>query len=99
MLGYIAVFVLGILVYPAYKLHRALKSEGWDSSNVNNFLRTEGHLGVHPEDFGKMWYLSPAVLNHLENNTDFVRGEDYNRPFHYISKDEFSENFPGSRPH
>lgn len=71
-------FLLGLLAFIAYGAYRAVGSDGWDDSNILNWLRLLSHVVMHPEDFAKMWYVD-------EN------GVRTRRPFDYIDKDEFSE--------
>jgi hypothetical protein len=84
MTAFLLGFLLGIFFFVGYGAYRAVNSDGWDDSNVFNWLRLLGHVYIHPEDFGQLYY---------DHST---RGKI--RPFDYISKDEFSENFPDSRP-
>lgn len=88
-------FFLGIFVFVGYGAYRALNSDGWDNSNVLNWLRLLSHVFIHPEDFGRMYYLPEGVEKELVR-----QGYDMeaNRPFDYISNDEFADNFPNSRP-
>jgi hypothetical protein len=66
------VFV-GLFVFIGYVAYRAMRSDGWDDSNLCNVLRLLSHVALHPEDFGKMQY------------------KDGQRPFWYISEDEFED--------
>lgn len=89
-------FVVGVVVgfSPiAYAIYRALKSDGWDNSNVMNWFRVFSQLAIHPEDFGKMYYLDSVSQQYLEAGGFLVK-----KPFNYISGDEFADNFPSSRP-
>jgi len=78
VLVFLGGFAIGVLFLIGYGAKRALGSPGWDDSNVTNFLRLLSHVFLHPEDFGKMWYL----------DTD---GNAVKKPFSYINKDELSE--------
>jgi hypothetical protein len=49
------VFV-GLFVFIGYVAYRAMRSDGWDDSNITNVLRLLSHVALHPEDFGKMQY-------------------------------------------
>jgi hypothetical protein len=63
-------FVLGIIFVIGYGAYRALNSEGWDDSNVNNWLRLLSHVFIHPQDFSQMYYLGPEeikILNASQN--------------------------------
>lgn len=77
---FIGGFFAGILALIGYGCYRAVNSDGWDDSNMLNWIRLFSHIVMHPEDFAKMRYA------------------DGSNPFPYLSKDEFSENFPSSRP-
>ena len=94
MFEFIGGFVTGIVVFIGYGAYRAVNSHGWDDSNINNWLRLLSHCFIHPADFGQMYYLSDEEVDALEDYgfTDPVK------PFKYINKDEFAENFPNSRP-
>jgi hypothetical protein len=70
-------FVLGVISLLSYMILRMMKSDGWDKSNITNALRVLSHVVMHPEDFGKLWYVQDGVVTH--------------RPFWYISLDELSE--------
>jgi len=80
ILIFVGGIVFGIIVLILVTAKRAVSSDGWDDSNVFNWLRLWMHTILHPEDFAKMKY------------------PDGSNPFPYLSKDEFSENFPDSRP-
>ena len=77
-------FFFGVFSLLAYILWRMMRSDGWDDSNITNALRLLSHVVLHPEDFGKMYYLGP----------DGLPGK---RPFWYVDKDELSE-VVNSRP-
>lgn len=49
------VFV-GLFLFIAYVAYRAMRSDGWDDSNLTNVIRLISHVAIHPEDFGKMTY-------------------------------------------
>lgn len=95
MFSFISGFIIGLLVFIFYGAYRAVNSDGWDDSNILNWLRLLSHTFIHPEDFGKMYYLDYKALSILKNNNYIIENM---RPFDYISKDEFAENFPNSRP-
>lgn len=78
MISAIAGFVLGVFTLLGYILWRMMRSDGWDGSNITNALRLLTHVTLHPEDFGKMWYLD-------------IDGHPKKRPFWYVSEDELSE--------
>ena len=81
ILIWIGGFFLGVFTLLGYMIWRLMRSDGWDDSNLNNALRLLSHVVLHPEDFGKMWY--------VERSDD---GEivEYARPFWYIREDEFN---------
>lgn len=85
-------FVAGAVGLLFYMLSRMVGSDGWDDSNITNGLRLVSHTTLHPEDFGLMFYLTPEQLQLLKDN-----GHDPERPFWYISEDEF-EGVVKSRP-
>jgi len=95
MFEFIGGTLFGIFLLVGYGAYRAVNSDGWDDSNIMNWLRLLSHVFMHPEDFGHMYYIDDSVYDELCR-----RGYDMesNRPFSYIIKDEFSENFPESRP-
>ena len=70
-------FILGVFSTFGYMVWRMLRSDGWDKSNITNALRLLSHVVLHPEDFGKLWYIE--------------EGKATKRPFWYVSKDELSE--------
>ena len=83
-------FLFGVFALLGFGTARALRSDGWDDSNVFNFWRLLWHVFMHPEDFGKMWYLTPDQLTAIrlaQKHNDLPA----KRPFWYISKDEYSE--------
>ena len=84
MTGILLGFILGVLSFIGYGAWRALRSDGWDDSNLLNWLRLLSHVYIHPEDFPKMWY-----VDH--------RGELVSRPFHYLENDEL-QGVVRSRP-
>lgn len=49
-------WLLGILTVILYGAYRATRSDGWDDSNVLNWLRLLSQVYIHPEDFGRMYY-------------------------------------------
>ena len=85
ILLFVGGIVTGWLSLIGYGCIRAVNSNGWDDSNALNWIRLFSHTILHPEDFGRMWYVDAHF-------------EPRKRPFSYISKDEFSENFPDARP-
>lgn len=89
-------FVVGVVSLIGYGAHRALKSDGWDDSNILNWLRLLSKVFIHPEWFGQMYYLSDTQVEDLID-AGWPDIED-EKPFKYLNKDEFAENFPNSRP-
>ncbi len=79
--------VFGLLLLIGYGAYRAVNSDGWDDSNVLNWIRLFSHIVVHPEDFALLWYVE-------ERSGVLVASR---RPFWYISEDEF-ETVVDSRP-
>lgn len=90
-------YLLGILSFVGYGAYRALNSDGWDDSNLLNWLRLLSHVYIHPEDFGRMYYLD-QMSEDIVRSGGVVSEKSLKRVFGYISKDEFAENFPESRP-
>lgn len=78
--------VFGIVLLLVYGAIRGTQSDGWDDSNLTNWIRVFIHLILHPEDFGKMYYLT---------DEQYVMGTrlwgPIQQPFWYIPKDELSE--------
>jgi len=89
MFEFVGGFVTGIVALIGYGAYRAVNSDGWDDSNVLNWLRLLSYCFIHPEDFSEMYYLSE-----WEMETLIDEGWECEKAFPYISKDEFSENFP-----
>jgi len=67
-----------------YLIIRALGNEEWDSSNLLNLLRVLAHIALHPGDLAYMWYVR-------RDSGGVIRLQQ--KPFGYISGDEFSENY------
>ncbi len=76
-------FIMGIFVFIGYGAWRALRSDGWDDSNLLNWLRLLSHVFIHPEDFGKLYFV-------------YDDGEA-EKAFPYLGLDEF-EGVVKSRP-
>lgn len=83
-------FVAGIVTFLAYLLYRMMSNPGWDDSNITNALRLLTHVALHPEDFGKMYYLSSEQVLVIKTNSIYT-DKDLRRPFWYVSEDELSE--------
>lgn len=92
--------VSGILLLIGYGAFRAVRSDGWDDSNVLNWIRLFSHIVMHPEDFTKMYYIYDARGEIAAGLPVACSKEGWGvqSPFPYLSNDEFSENFPSSRP-
>ena len=97
MSAFLLGFLVGILFTVGYGAYRALNSDGWDNSNALNWLRLLSHVYIHPEDFGRMYYLDQMSRDILASG-GVVDGKHFTRPFAYIVGDEFSDNFPETRP-
>jgi len=85
-------FLTGAFVLLGYMLKRMMGNDGWDDSNITNALRLLSHVTLHPEDFGRMYYLTDqevAALATAEIYQD--KPIRRRRPFWYVSKDELSE--------
>lgn len=83
-------FISGVIVLLGYMLKRMMGNSGWDDSNITNALRLLSHVTLHPEDFGKMYYLSNDMKDIL-NRARTPDSEELPRPFWYVDKDELSE--------
>lgn len=79
-------FVMGILFFVGFGAFRALRSEGWDDSNLLNWLRLLSQCFIHPGDFARMYYIYFDVDD-----------EHVEQAFPYLGKDEF-EGVVKSRP-
>lgn len=84
MFEFLGGVITGVVLLIGYGAYRALGSDGWDNSNILNWLRLLSHVFIHPEDFGEMYY------------DDVLKGKV--KPFAYIKGDEFADHFPDSRP-
>ena len=85
--------LLGILVYIAFKWIRAVRSGEWDTSNLLNLFRYESYHAMYPGYHARMFILSEEEVGVLAE-----AGYHPVQPYSYVSKDEFSENFPHTRP-
>ena len=90
ILGLVFGFLVGAGTLFGYMLWRMMGNDGWDDSNINNAERLLSHVVLHPEDFGKMYYLNDLELEELEE-VDKTLFDSLKRPFWYVDKDEFSE--------
>lgn len=95
MTNFILGFLLGILTFVGYGAFRALRSDGWDNSNLLNWLRVLSHVFIHPEDLGECVILSGT--QHLWLRNDASPDRKIFRPFWYVSGDEF-RNVVKTRP-
>lgn len=73
--------------------YRAVTSDGWDDSNIMNWLRLFSFVCIHPGKFARLYRLTEADLKFLKLQT----GKTPPEPFAFIRKDEFSGNFPETR--
>lgn len=92
MFEFIGGFVIGILALIGYGVWRALHSDGWDDSNILNWLRLFSLICIHPEEFAGLYRLGDQEIEILEDE-----GYILIEPFDFIGKDEFAENFPNTR--
>ena len=90
ILGLVFGFLVGAGTLFGYMLWRMMGNDGWDDSNINNAERLLSHVVLHPEDFGKMYYLDSRQLETLRT-TELYTDQPMKRPFWYVDKDEFSE--------
>ena len=90
ILGFI-LFIAGAIGLLMYMVARMMKTIG-DDSNMNNPLRLLSQATIHPEDFGRMYYLTHAQMDLLRNN-----GHEPDRPGWYVDEDEF-EGVVKTRP-
>lgn len=90
ILGFI-LFIAGAVALLMYMVARMMKTIG-DDSNINNPLRLLSQATIHPEDFGRMYYLTHAQMALLRNN-----GHEPDRPGWYVDEDEF-EGVVKTRP-
>ena len=100
MVAFMLGFFLGVFLLLGYMLKRMLGNAGWDDSNLTNAFRLLGHVVLHPEDFGQMFYLIQVSENEPGATHVQVGNGDYiwlKRPFWYVSKDEF-EGVVKTRP-
>ena len=82
----------GVFSLIAYGAYRALRSPGWDSSNIMNFLRLLTHVFLHPGDFARMHYVTPAQIKSIHQLLPGVASAIFNnRPFWYLNQDELKE--------
>lgn len=84
-------FAGGLITMFGYILSRMMRSIG-DDSNITNALRLLSQATIHPEDFGRMFYLTHAQMALLRNN-----GHEPDRPGWYVNEDEF-EGVVKTRP-
>lgn len=86
-------FLMGALSLLGYMMKRMMGNSGWDDSNITNALRLVSHVTLHPEDFGKMFYLTEVPASSVGATAAQVGGSEViflRRPFHYVGKDELS---------
>jgi hypothetical protein len=85
-------FIAGMVAIIAFGCFRAVRSDGWDDSNILNWLRLCSMVYIHPEEFTELYSLSEAEIDVLK-----LAGYDPVEPFAFIRMDEFAENFPNTR--
>lgn len=85
-------FVTGVFTLLGYMIWRLMRNAEWDDSNITNALRLLSHVVLHPNDFGKMHYISPhdleRIAEYLPARAEILKQK---RPFWYVNKDELSE--------
>ena len=86
-MNFLCGFLLGVIALLSSMVWRMRRSDGWDKSNALNAIRLIWHVIMHPEDFGKLYYLPEEAYNYLRFGHDYQPKQ----PFWYIDKDEFSE--------
>ncbi len=86
----LAGFALGVTGLIVYMLWRIMRNKGMDKSNVTNAARILDHVVLHPNDFGKMYYLTGEQILALEQLSTYPETL-LKRPFWYVNKDELSE--------
>jgi hypothetical protein len=85
-------FFMGVISLFGYMIWRMMRSDGWDDSNITNAQRVISHVVLHPEDLGRLYYLSDQermTLEMMETYQD--RPLRQRQPFWYVALDEFSE--------
>ncbi len=83
-------FVFGAFALLGYMMHRMMGNSGWDDSNMTNAMRLISHVVMHPEDFGKMYYLTDQQRKIIMETMVYTDNAP-KRPFWYVSEDELSE--------
>jgi hypothetical protein len=91
-MGSFSIWFFGLLSLPMIGMYRSIRSEGWDDSNVLNWLRMFSLLVLYPSSFAGLYRLSDDEYDYLT-----MKGFEPVEPFDFMRKDEFSENFPKSR--
>ena len=91
-MGSFSIWFFGLLSLPIIGMWRSIRSEGWDDSNILNWLRMFSLLVLYPSSFAGLYRLTDEEVDILMDN-----GYDPVEPFDFIRKDEFSENFPKTR--
>jgi len=88
----ISEIVLGMVLLVAFGCYRAVTSDGWDDSNILNWIRLFSLLCIHPEEFAGLYRLDDEELDVLAE-----AGLSPVEPFKFIKGDEFADNFPETR--
>ena len=89
-------YLFGVMMVIGYMIWRMMRNKGWDDSNMTNALRLLSHVVLHPEDFGKMYYLTDTQMNIIMETMVYTDNAP-KRPFWYVSEDEF-EGVVKTRP-
>ncbi len=84
-------FNAGVLALLGYMVHRMLRADGWDQSNITNALRLISHMVMHPEDYVYMHYLTEAQHQAAVDASPSGLVTSVRKPFWYVGKDELSE--------
>ena len=92
---YFGSFMLGIFTLFGYMIYRCMKNMT-DKSNMTNAMRLLNHVVLHPQDFGKMYYLTSEQYGKLVI-LGIDPAEDFQRPSWYEDQDEF-EGVVKTRP-
>lgn len=88
----VASTTLGVTLLLSYMVTRLMSNLDWDKSNITNALRLLSHVVLHPNDFGKMHYITPAqhamIEQFLPETAEQIRTQ---KPFWYVGLDELSQ--------
>ena len=56
-----------MLALIGYGCYRAVNSDGWDDSNMLNWIRLFSHTVMHPADFAQMYYINAGLYSQLKS--------------------------------